>query len=208
MWRMGYTILKSLKTLPELIEIMHRMADRPDQYTLQDKYDHVRHIVRLMQKRGHIKTEAFGRENIPEEGGCVLYPNHQGKYDSYGIVSACELPLTVAMDREMSYFMLVSEIVDTLGGKRMDIRDTRHGLRIINEIAAEVKEGRRYIIFPEGAYDDCKHNSLWDFKPGCFKAAIRAQAPIVPVALIDSYKVYNSPTLLPVKTEVHLGASH
>ena len=49
----------------------------------------------------------------------------------------------------------------------------------------------------EGAYDDRKRNTLWDFRPGCFKAATRAEAPIVPVVLVDSYKVYNSPTLLP-----------
>ncbi|MBE5785150.1 MAG: 1-acyl-sn-glycerol-3-phosphate acyltransferase [Clostridiales bacterium] len=203
MWRMGYTVIRNLKRLPGMIEIMHRMADRPDQYTAQEKYDHVRRIAGLMQKTGHIKTTASGLEHLPEKGGYVLYPNHQGKYDAYSIVAAHEKPLSVAMDREMSYFMLVSEIIDALGGKRMDIRDTRHALRIINEIAAEVAEGSRYIIFPEGAYDDRKHNTLWDFKPGCFKAATRAEAPIVPVALVDSYKVYNSPTPLPAKTEVH-----
>ncbi|MBQ5376260.1 MAG: 1-acyl-sn-glycerol-3-phosphate acyltransferase, partial [Lachnospiraceae bacterium] len=41
------------------------------------------------------------------------------------------------------------------------------------------------------------------FKPGSFKVALKAKAPIVPIALIDSYKVYNSYHLGPVTTYVH-----
>ena len=156
-----------------------------------------------MKKTGYIRTECFGEENLPETGGYVLYPNHQGKFDGYGIISVHEKALTVVMDREMSYFTLVDEIMEVLRGKRLDIKDARQALKVMNAVAEEVKQGRRYIIFPEGAYDNRKHNTLWDFKPGCFKAATKAGVPIVPVALVDSYKAYNSWTILPVKTQVH-----
>ena len=203
MWRMNYTILMNLARLPKLLETMHRIADRPDQYTEQDAYDYVRYIVGLMQKNGHIKTECYGRENLPADGGYILYPNHQGKYDAYSIVAVHENPLSVVMDREMSYFLLVDEIIEILRGKRMDIHDARQALKIISQVAEEVAAGRRYIIFPEGGYSDDKHNRLWDFKPGCFKAAVKAGVPIVPVALVDSYKPYNSRQITPVKTQVH-----
>lgn len=203
MWRMNYTILMNLARLPKLLETMHRIADRPDQYTEQDAYDYVRYIVGLMQKNGHIKTECYGRENLPADGGYILYPNHQGKYDAYSIVAVHENPLSVVMDREMSYFLLVDEIIEILRGKRMDIHDARQALKIISQVAEEVAAGRRYIIFPEGGYSDDKHNRLWDFKPGCFKAAVKAGVPIVPVALVDSYKLYNSRQITPVKTQVH-----
>ncbi len=203
MWRMTYSIIMNLGRLPKLVETMHRMTDQPDIYPEQDKYDYIRYIVGLMKETGHIRTEYFGTENLPAEGGYVLYPNHQGKYDAYSIVDAHEKPLSLVMDREMSYFVFVSEIVDVLRGKRMDIHNSRQALTIIKQIAQEVAEGRRYLIFPEGAYDNNKHNSLWDFKSGCFKAATKACAPIVPVALVDSYKVYNSWQLTPVRTQVH-----
>lgn len=203
MWRMNYTILINLWRLPKILETMHRMADRPDLYSDKDGYDYVRYIVSLMQKTGHIKTQCFGEENLPKSGGYVMYPNHQGKYDAYGLVSVSEDALTIVMDREKSYHALINEIIQILRGKRMDVDNARQALTIINQVAQEVSEGRRYIIFPEGAYSDDKHNELWDFKPGCFKAAAKACAPIVPVALVNSYKVYNSWTLLPVKTQVH-----
>lgn len=204
MWRMNYTIAVNLPRLPKILETMHRMVDRTDLYSEQDAYDYVRDtVVGLMKKTGHIRTECFGAENLPGEGGYVLYPNHQGKYDAYSIISVHEKALTAVMDREMSYFVLVNEIMETLRRKRLDIRDARQALKVMNAVAGEVKQGRRYIIFPEGAYDNDKHNALWDFKPGCFKAATKAAAPIVPVALVDSYKAYNSWTVGPVKTQVH-----
>lgn len=203
MWRMPYSILVNLKLLPKLVFHMHRMVDQPDNYSEQDRYDHIRYIVGLMKKTGRIKTECFGKENLPAEGGYVMYPNHQGKYDAYSIVDVHERAASVVMDREKSYFVFVSEIIDVLHGKRMDLSDSRQSLKIINQVAQEVGVGRRYIIFPEGGYDNNKRNGLWDFKAGCFKAAVKAKAPIVPVALVDTYKVYNSWYLAPVKTQVH-----
>lgn len=52
MWRMNYSIIVNLWRLPKLLETMHRMADRPDQYTDHEKYDYVRYIVGLMKKTG------------------------------------------------------------------------------------------------------------------------------------------------------------
>ncbi len=203
MWRMNYTILMNLPRLPKILETMHRMTDRPDLHSEQECYDYVRFVTGLMRRTGHIKTQGFGTENLPAEGGYLLCPNHQGKYDAYGIVSVHDKPLSVVMDREMSYFPLVHEIIETLRAQRMDIKDTRQALTVIKQVAQELSQGRRYILFPEGGYSNEKRHALWDFKPGCFKAATKAKVPIVPVVLVDSYKVYNSWSFLPVKTQVH-----
>ncbi|MBQ4088881.1 MAG: 1-acyl-sn-glycerol-3-phosphate acyltransferase [Clostridia bacterium] len=203
MWRMKFSIFANLWRLQGLLEHLHRIAGRPDIYSEQEGYDYVRYIAGLMCSTGFIKTTGFGMENLPNEGGYVLYPNHQGKYDAYGIVAAHDKALSIVMDREKSYYPLVDEIISVLNGKRMDLNDTRQSVTIIRQIAEEVAQGRRYIIFPEGAYSNDKHNTLWDFKPGCFRAATIARAPIVPVALVDSYKAYNSWQITPVKTQVH-----
>ena len=73
---------------------------------------------------------------------------------------------------------------------------------MILQIADEVKNGRRYIVFPEGGYDHNK-NELQDFMAGSFKCATKAKAPIVPVAIIDSYKPFGVNSLRKVKTQVH-----
>ena len=78
----------------------------------------------------------------------------------------------------------------------------RQTVRLISEVAEEVAAGRRYIIFPEGGYFH-NHNEVREFKPGCFKSAMKAKAPIVPVVLIDSYKVFEVWSIKPVTTQVH-----
>lgn len=203
MWRMNYTILRNLHRLPKILETMHRMIDRSDLYTEQENYDYVRYIVELMQRTGHVRTECYGEENLPAEGGYILYPNHQGKYDAYSMVAVHPRPMSVVMNREKSYYILINEIIEILNGKRMDTQDVRQASKVIYEIAEEVSQGRRYVIFPEGNYSGKKKNTLWDFKAGSFKAAMKAGVPIVPVALVDSYKVYNSWQLTPVATQVH-----
>jgi 1-acyl-sn-glycerol-3-phosphate acyltransferase len=72
----------------------------------------------------------------------------------------------------------------------------------ILHVIDEVKSGRKYIIFPEGGYANNK-NKVQDFLPGSFKCAVKSQSPIVPVALIDSYKPFSVNSLKRVTTQVH-----
>ena len=74
--------------------------------------------------------------------------------------------------------------MDLLQGKRLDKKDVRQALTIINEVSEEVKQGKRYILFPEGGYEFNNKNHVCDFKAGSFKIALKTKAPIVPVALI------------------------
>lgn len=203
MWRFYYTIGRNLFRLPKIISTMRHKAAHPEAYPEEDCYAYMQYVCKLMQRTGHVRTETYGTENLPKEGGYMLYPNHQGKYDAYGIISAHARPCTFVMDVEKSRGLFINEIVDMLKGKRLQIDNPRQGLTIINEIAQEVAAGRRYILFPEGGYARDQRNTLGEFKSGCFKIPLKTRTPIVPVAIIDSYKVYNSMQLSPVTTQVH-----
>lgn len=203
MWRFFYTIIRCLDVLPEGLRQMHRKCDPRENCPEEERYDYIRYVTGMLQKRGHVRTECFGAENLPVEGGYMLYPNHQGKYDVYGIISAHKKPLSFVMDKEKSYDIFINEIVETLRAKRLEIGNTRQGLQIINEVATEVAGGRRYILFPEGGYAKNQKNKLGDFKAGCFKISLKSRTPIIPVVLVDSYKVFNSWQLMPARTQVH-----
>lgn len=132
-----------------------------------------------------------------------MYPNHQGKYDALGIISTHKEPCSLVMDEAKSHTILVSEFVDLLQGKRLIKDNVRQALKIITEVSEDVKNGKKYILFPEGGYEFNNRNRVCDFKAGSFKSAIKAHVPIVPIALIDSYKVFNSFYLWPITTQVH-----
>lgn len=202
MLRFYFAIIKNIYRLPGIIGKMRSMI-ATDEYSEQERYEYLRYIAHLMQKSGHIRTEVYGTENLPKEGGYVMYPNHQGKYDAYGIVSGHEKPCTVVMDKDKSYTIFTREILDMVKGKRLDKNDVRQGFAIMNEITEEVKQGRHYMIFPEGYYDKEKKNTLIEFKAGCFKTSLNSKTPIVPVVLIDSYKAFNTSRPGKVTTQVH-----
>jgi len=203
MIRMWVMICINAIRLLYLVPIMSHMAKHPEKYTEEKCYKLARHIVRTMKFTGAISTKSFGLENLPSEGGYMMYPNHQGKYDVYGIVSTHPTPCTFVIDRDKSNDIFVKQVVDMVHAKRLDKQDPRQGLRIINEVAKEVEEGRCYILFPEGEYATENKNKLGDFKAGCFKISLKTKTPIVPVVLWDSYKPFNSLQFGPVKTEVH-----
>lgn len=203
MFKFLYVILMNLFRAPYMIPKMRYQANHPEKYSEQKRYDLVHHAITLMKKTGHIHTKVYGEENLPKEGGYIMYPNHQGKYDALGIMITHKLPCSFVMDKIKSRMLLTSEIVDLVQGKRLDRKDIRQALPILNQVAEEVKNGRKYIIFPEGDYTFNNRNRVTTFKAGSFKCALKSKAPIVPVALIDSYKVFNSFTFGKVTTQVH-----
>lgn len=202
MGRFYYVIIRNIFILPGIIRKMRQLAES-DHYSEEKHYRYLQYIVGLMQKTGHIRTKVYGEENLPKEGGYVMYPNHQGKYDAYGIAAVHKKPCTVVMDKAKSYTIFVREVIDLLRGKRLDKQDVKQSFSVIIEVAEEVKLGRRYIIFPEGEYDRAKKNLLMEFKSGCFKASQRSQTPIVPVVLVDSYRALDTCILGTVTTQVH-----
>ena len=201
--RFQYVILLNLWRAPYLIMKLRYWADHPEKYSETQRFLLARRIVHYLSRTGHIKTVVTGRKYLPKEGGYVMFPNHQGKYDACSIIRSHPSPCTLVMDEKKSHTILMAQFLDAIGGKRLEIDNPRQTVKLFNEISQEIREGKRYIIFPEGGYENDNGNSMGVFKPGAFKAAIRAKVPIVPVALVDSYRAFNSAWLGPVTTQVH-----
>ncbi len=171
-------------------------------YNEADRYKFARRMIRIMKHRGRIRTDAYGMENLPPEGGYIMYANHQGKYDTLGIISVHQKPCTVMMDEKRSHLLLADQFITLLKGCRIDKSSMKTQMNAILTVTDQVKNGRRYIIFPEGGYYK-NQNSVKNFLPGSFKCAMKAKSPIVPVALIDSYKPFGLNSLKKVTTQVH-----
>ncbi|MCM1397945.1 MAG: 1-acyl-sn-glycerol-3-phosphate acyltransferase [Clostridium sp.] len=177
---------------------VERHADRYDEWA---RYQIAQKVIRILRYNGGVITRVYGRENLPNSGGYIMYSNHQGKYDALGIMYGHPTPCTIMMDEKRSRLPIVDPFMDLIKGSRLKKEDMRSQVLTIRKIVEEVKAGRKYIIFPEGGYDD-NQNNVKDFHPGSFKCAVRAKCPIVPVAIINSYKVFESMAPSPVRTKV------
>ena len=203
MLKLFYVIFMNLHRAPYIIPRMRKEADHPERFSEEQRYSLVQHAIYLMNKTGKINTIATGLENLPKEGGYMMYPNHQGKYDVLGIMYTHESPCSFVMYKRKSHTILVREFCYLVQAKRLEKDNPRQGITIINQVAEEVKAGKKYILFPEGGYRFNNKNHVCDFKAGSFKIALKSHAPIVPIALIDSYKVFNSFHIGPSTTYVH-----
>ena len=65
-----------------------------------------------------------------------------------------------------------------------------------------MKNGKSFLIFPEGTKSR-NGNEIGEFKGGSFKSATKAKCPIVPVAIIDSYKAFDTKSIEKVTVQVH-----
>ncbi|MBO6015341.1 MAG: 1-acyl-sn-glycerol-3-phosphate acyltransferase [Lachnospiraceae bacterium] len=202
MLRLYYVITT---TLPIILYFYWKTSyiERHDaSYTEEQRYHFARFVVHVVKCFGFIRTKVYGTENLPAEGGYVMYSNHQGKYDALGIIFGHFSPCTVLMDDKRADLPIAKQFIRLLKGSRLDKTQPRNQVRTIRKIINEVKSGRRYLIFPEGGYDN-NWNQVRSFLPGSFQCAVRAKSPIVPVAIIDSYKPFGVNSLRPVVTQVH-----
>ncbi len=202
MLRFWYVIIISLPYIIFYLVKGNYIEKHADAYSETDRYRMALRVIRVMKRNGRISTRVSGVENLPKDGGYVMYPNHQGKYDALGIMDAHKQPCTVMMDEKRSHMVIVDQFIRLVKGCRIDKSNIKSQVNAINQVASEVKRGRRYIVFPEGGYFHNK-NSIKEFMPGAFQCAVRAKSPIVPVLLVDSYKPFEVNSLRRVQTQVH-----
>ena len=152
-------------------------------------------------KTARVTVETEGIENIPKEEGFIFYPNHQGMFDVLMFYASCTRPFAFVIKKEMRKVILLKQIIAGSGSLVMDREDVRQSIGIISDVAREVKKGRCFIIFAEGTRSK-NGNKLRDFKGGSFKAAYKAQCPVVPCALIDSYRPFDEKGIKPITTKL------
>ena len=92
--------------------------------------------------------------------------------------------------------------IQLIRGKSLDKQNPRQQVCIINEIIAEISEGRRYLLFPEGGYTDNKNN-LQEFHSGSFKIPLKSKCTIIPIAIYNSYVPFHENSLRKVTTQVY-----
>ncbi len=201
MLRFFYVIIRNILRAIILIPAMDYVGAHPEKFSVEKRYRVVQRVAGYIRKTGRIRTQCDGLENLPKEGGYIMFPNHQGKYDAIGILYSHKEPCSFVLDARKADGIFLKQVLSMVGGMGLETDNVRQSMGVILEVARRVKEGERFFIFPEGGYTD-NHNQLQHFKPGAFKSALKSRCPIVPVALIDSYKPFEGWSLKAVTTKV------
>ena len=170
-------------------------------FNLEENYAFIKKVTKAANRAGRVKIESYGLENIPKENGFIFFPNHQGMFDALVFLESCPVPFSVVYKKEVSNVILLKQVFKALHAIAIDREDIKQSLQVINQMTEEVKKGRNFLIFPEGTRSRMG-NQLLPFKGGTFKSAVRAKCPIVPCALIDSYKPFDEKSIAPVTVKL------
>ncbi len=195
-------VLRNIVKVPGLYIKLCRYARHPERYTEEEKYRHIQHILKLAVDKGNIDFKVYGLENIPKQSGYMMYANHQGLFDILAIAATMDTPFAVVLKKELYKIPFLKQLVDCTGSYPMDRSDVRASIKIMQSVSGEVKNGRNFLIFPEGTRSR-KQNQLLDFHSGSFKCAIKSECPILPIALIDCFKVLDEKGCKPVTVQIH-----
>ena len=136
-----------------------------------------------------LKIEVVNPENIPEQDGCVYISNHQGYADIIALIIALDgKQLGFIAKDSLEKVPYLGKWIKLIRGLFIKRGDTREALKSLMEGVELVKQGYNLAIFPEGTRS--RGPKMGKFKPGSFKLATRAKAPIVPVSISGSYKCF------------------
>lgn len=200
--RIVLMVLRNFWKVPGAYWKLCRYAKHNDNYSREEMYRHIQYIMQTAVESGNINLKVYGKENIPKENGFLLYGNHQGMFDIMAIAATCDNPIGAVMKKELAEIPFLKQVKECTYSFAMDRENLKQSMEVIINVIKEVKKGYNYLIFPEGTRSKLG-NKMVDFHSGSFKCALKTQAPVVPIALIDSFKVLDQKGCKPVNLQVH-----
>ena len=137
--------------------------------------------VRLALVLSGIRFRVEGAEHLPLDRAAVYCANHQSNVDPPVLFTALHPRMHILYKAEIDRIPILARAFRLGGFIPVDRRNKEAAMRSIEAGAASIRSGNSFLIFPEGTRS--RTDELLPFKKGGFLMAIKAQAPIVPVAI-------------------------
>lgn len=202
MQRILLMVLRNFWRVPAAWFKLCHYAKHTAEYPEMEKWKHIQYILKMAVISGNLDFECHGVENIPVKNGFLMYGNHQGMFDIVAIGATCPNPLGAVLKKELGEVPFVKQVKECTNSFCMDRENLRQSMTVISDVIKEVKNGRNYLIFPEGTRSR-NGNEMLEFHSGSFKCATKTKCPIVPVAFINSFKVLDEKGWKPVNVQIH-----
>ena len=201
MKRIVFMIFRSFFCLPYYLFKILQLSN-VNKYDKETRYAFLHKVTPKVNRRGRVKIECHGLENLPKDTGYIIFPNHQGLFDALAFLETHERPFVTVMKKEVKDVFLLKQVIQMLQAEIIDREDIRQSMQVIMNMTRRVKEGENFIIFAEGTRSR-KGNIIGEFKGGSFKSAMNARCPIVPAALIDSFKAFDTNSIKKITVQLH-----
>jgi len=202
MKRIVFLVIRLLYRIPGWLLKIRYYNKHINETSFEERYDFFYRLIHKINQKSRVRIHCYGQENIPSEQGFLITANHQGLFDPLILIETLNQPFKAVLKQELTEVFVLKDVIRMMEFQAMDRSNLRSSMKVIKQASKEMEAGRNYLIFPEGTR--CRQkNEMLEFKGGSFKCAIDAKKPILPVALIDCYKVFDNNTIAPVDAQIH-----
>jgi len=137
-------------------------------------------------------VELVGRENLPVGSVAVYASNHLSYYDTPVLFGKLPFQFRILAKQALWPVPFVGWYLNRSGQVPIDAGSSRSAIAGLLRGVKTLKSGLPLVIFPEGGRAEFGHTT--PFQSGAAFMAIKAQVPLVPLALIGTYE------MLPIHT--------
>jgi 1-acyl-sn-glycerol-3-phosphate acyltransferase len=161
--------------------------------------------VRLALALSGIHVRVAGREHIPVDRAAVYCANHQSNVDPPILFDALHPRMHIVFKAEINAIPLLARAFRHGGFIPIERSNKESAMRSLEAGAQSIRSGNSFLIFPEGTRS--KTAELLPFKKGGFVMAMKAGAPIVPVAVSGGRDAMQrgSRIIQPVRFSIRVG---
>jgi 1-acyl-sn-glycerol-3-phosphate acyltransferase len=165
--------------------------------SLVDRKGNAQHRIARVWARSCVwvsgsKLAVIGAEKLPKNQTAVYASNHTSYMDIPVIFSALPFQFRILAKKELWSMPFIGWYLNRSGQIPIDTRSSHASLSSLSAGARALRAGTPLVVFPEGSRTP--DGKLQAFLPGAAFLAIRAQVPLVPMALSGVFE------LLPIHT--------
>ena len=164
--------------------------------------------VRLGLFLSGIRYTVSGAEHVRRQPASVYAVNHASNVEPPVLFLALRTlfpRLRILYKAELRKLPILTRAFDVAGFIPLERGNRDQSLPAIERAAEALRDGNSFLIFPEGTRS--RTGELLPFKKGGFVMALKAQAPVVPVAIKGARAAMGkgSPWIQPVLIQVSFG---
>jgi 1-acyl-sn-glycerol-3-phosphate acyltransferase len=143
--------------------------------------------ARLVLAGAGVKVESEVRAELKRGEPAVFVANHQNELDIVTLLAGIPYPFGFMAKAELRRVPFLGSVLKRTACLFVDRSDARRAVQSIREAAERIREGTSVLVFCEGARSFSK--DLLPFLRGAFVLAVESGVPLVPVTIIDNYRL-------------------